>query len=164
MQRRNRNASTLGEQAILGDEQAAALRTEVAELSETVAEIGRRVHAQFTTIAAHAEIARQQIEHVRDEAHSDIDRTRELLITLIEQIRCEANHPSRYHAAGTAPGPSVTAYGERLMAVESRVNDTLSALDNCFNRQRVLADTMEALIDTVMAERRGEPVAGLALT
>ena len=67
------------------------------------------------------------------------------------------------NAPGTAPGPSVTAYNERLIAVESRVNDTLSALDNCFNRQRVLADTMEALIDTVMAERRGEPVAGLAL-
>ena len=27
----------------------------------------------------------------------------------------------------------------------------------------VLADTMEALLDTVLAERRGEPVSGLSL-
>jgi hypothetical protein len=43
------------------------------------------------------------------------------------------------------------------------MTEVLGALERCFHRQRVLADTMEALLDTVLAERRGEPVSGLSL-
>ena len=52
---------------------------------------------------------------------------------------------------------------QRLSDVEARVLEVATGLERCFQRQQILADTMEALLDTVMSERRGEPVAGLSL-
>ena len=46
-----------------------------------------QVHAQFTSIAAHAEIARDAVALARGEARADLERTRETLIGLMEQVR-----------------------------------------------------------------------------
>ena len=159
--RRSKKTHTLGEHAIFGDEEAARLRAELDELRATVAELTERVHSQFTTIAAHAEIARTQAEQARAEARADLERTRDTVIGLIEQVRTEST--SAIHVPGSPPGPSTASQQDRLDTVDQQLGRISATVDLCFNRQRELADTMTALIDTVFAEQRGEPVAGLAL-
>lgn len=158
---RRETQHTLGERGILGDEAVAELLTTVEQLRTEVADLKARVDSQFTTIAAHAEIARQQAEFARDEARSDLERSRETLIGLIEQVR--STGPD-LHVTGTAPGPSTETTTERVGEAERRIDELTTTVERCFERQNELADTMAAFLDTVMAEQRGEPVTGLSLS
>lgn len=161
---RQKTSRTLGEHGIFGDEEAAQLRRELDDLRTEVRELAGQLHAQFTTIAAHAEIAREQSELARGEARADLERTRETLIELIETVRVEAANAGGYHVPGSAPGMSAEVTAERIAAVEDALTAADATVEQCFRRQNELADTMTALIDTMLAERRGEPVAGLSLT
>ena len=163
MARRSKTAPQLGEHSIFGDEQAAQLRSELDELRATVRDLAGRLNAQFTTIAAHAEIAREQADFARSEARADLDRTRETLIDLVEQLRQEAVNPSG-HIAGSAPGPSTTVQSERFETIEAQLGTIGDRVEACFTRQRELADMVAAFLDTIVAEQRGEPVSGLSLT
>ena len=160
---RRKGGRTLGEHGIFGDEEAAKLRSDVTELRDLVENLTERVHAQFTTISAHAEIARQQFEFAREEAHAELERTREMLIDLIERARFEMSTDAGMHVSGSTPGASLAVQAQRVSDIEARVTDAATGLERCFQRQQILADTMEALLDTVMSERRGEPVTGLSL-
>ncbi len=160
---RKHMARELGEHSIFGDEQAAQLRLELDELRAAVGDLSSRLHAQFTTIAAHAEIAREQAEFAREEARADLDRTRRTLIELIEQVReqiVEAGH----HVPGAAPGPSFAVQAERFAEIEIRLDHVSTTVDTCFGRQRELADMVAAVLDTVLDEPQGQSVSGLALT
>jgi hypothetical protein len=163
MRGRRKRGRTLGEHAIFGDEEAVALRSDLTELRDLITNLTERVHAQFTTISAHAEIARQQFDFAREEAHAELERTREMLINLIERTRAELSTDAAVHVPGAAPGASVVAQAHRVSDLEARFDDAAKDLDRCFQRQRILADTMEALVDSVLSERRSEPVAGLTL-
>lgn len=158
---RRKTSRTLGEHGIFGDEEAAQLRADLDELRSAVTDLTDRVHAQFTTIAAHAEIAREQAELARGEARSDLERTRDTMIGLIETVRAEAADATGHHVPGSAPGPSVEARSERVDDLEHRLAELSETVERCFTRQNELADTMAAFLDTVLAEQRGEPVAGL---
>lgn len=159
---RSRTAHITAEQGIFGDEDAAALRAEVAELREVVAQIGAQVQSQFTTIAAHAEIARQQAEHTRDEARADLDRTRGVLIDLIERVRSEIGGASPGTLPGATPSEGAAGGQERIEAIERRLEEVVQAVTTCFDRQRELADTMAALVDMIFADRGDEPVGAMA--
>ncbi len=158
---RRETQHTLGEQGILGDEAVAELLTTLEQLRAEVTDLKARVDSQFTTIAAHAEIARQQAEFARQEARADLDRSRETLIGLIEQVRTP--EPD-LHVPGTPPGPSSNTTRERVGEIERRIDELTTTVERCFGRQNELADTMAAFLDTVLAEQRGEPVAGLSMT
>ncbi|MDJ0768640.1 MAG: hypothetical protein QNJ12_07585 [Ilumatobacter sp.] len=159
MARRRKTATELGQHHIFGDEEAAQMRADLDELRGLVATLQDRLHSQFTTIAAHAEIARDQAELARNEARADLDRTRDTLIELIEQVR-----GATHHVPGSAPGASFEASAERIAGVEGQVGQLTQLVDHCFDRQRELADTMVALLDTVTAASSHEPVVGLALS
>ena len=160
---RQKNRRTLGDHDIFGDEDAAQIRQELDDLRAEVRDLTLQLHAQFTTIAAHAEIAREQAELARAEARADLERTRETLIELIETVRVEAANAGAYHVPGARPGMSAEVTAERIAAVEEALAASEATVERCFSRQNELADTMAAFIDTVIAERRGEPVAGLSL-
>ncbi len=163
MARRTKTNAEQGQRGILGDEAAAQLTTEVADLRDLVNTLSERVHAQFTTISAHSEIAREHTEMVRNEARAEMERSRDMLIGLCEQTRREVGAAPALHVPGAAGGVSQTLVNERLTEIERCVANLTSVVERCFDRQRELADTMTALLDTVIAERRGEPVAGLSL-
>lgn len=164
---RGKSARTLGEHQIFGDEEAAQIAASIEELKAQIVDLNARVHSQFTTIAAHAEIARQQAEFVREEARADLDRTRDTVIGLVEQVRADAVGL----AAGTTPVPSAAwpapesaeplpvpmAHDPRLDAIERQLDTISSAVERCFDRQRELANTMEALLDTVLAVQMQQP-------
>ena len=158
--RRQKVPAELGEHRIFGDEDAAAMRAELDELRNQFGALSERVNAQFTSIAAHAEIAREQISLVRDEARADMERTREMLIGLIETVRSEA---AGLHVAGAAPGASAASAHERVAGVEAAVDSLEASVEELASRQMRMGDTMAAFIDTMLAETRGEPVAGLSL-
>ena len=155
---------TLGEHSIFGDEQAAALRSDLDELRAVVVDLSDRLHAQFTTIAAHAEIAREQADFARQEARADLDRNRDTLIGLIEQLRAETAQHRPEHVGDTADGPSSVARGEQIETVEAQLEEVIQRVDVCFARQRELADMVAAFLDTMLAEQQSEPVTGLQLT
>ena len=67
------------------------------------------------------------------------------------------------HLPGSARGTSVVVQAQRVSALDAQVDELGTGLERCFQRQQILADTMEALLDTVMCDRRGEPVSGLSL-
>ena len=158
---RTKTAQTLGEHSIFGNEEAAQLVADVTHLRDSLAELHLQVQAQFTTIAAHAEIAREQSSLARGEARADLERTRETLISLVEQVRAET---AGVHVPGSAPGPSREALIDRIVAVDERVEQIAAAVRVADARQRELAETVAAFIDTMLAEQRGEPVAGLSLS
>ena len=158
--RRHNVPTELGEHRVFGDEEAAALRAELDDLQNQLGALADRVNAQFTSIAAHAEIAREQIELVRAEARADMERTRDTLIGLIETVRAEA---AGLHVAGTAPGASATSAHERVEAVETALETVRTSIEQVTARQVRMGDTMAAFIDTMLAETRGEPVVGLSL-
>lgn len=163
MRRRRRTNHELGEHGIFGDEQAAQLRSELDELRTAVAELTDGLHAQFTTIAAHAEIARQQAEFAREEGRAELDRTRETMFGLLEQLRGQVVEPG-HHVPGSPPGPSIEAQKAQIEAIERQLSRLATSVDTCTKRQCELADMVVAFLDMALAEQRGEPLAGLSLT
>lgn len=157
---RKKSANLSFEHSVFGDEEAAAMRAEIVELRSMVAELSAQVQSQFTTIAAHAEIARQQSDFIRDEAQANLDRTRDTLIGLLEQVRGGTRSPEG--GVWAPPGPSAIATAERVATMEAQVAKALDTVQYCFRRQQDLAATMEALLDTVVYEHRNEPVLRLA--
>jgi alkylated DNA repair dioxygenase AlkB len=156
--RRSQTAPHLGKHGVFGDEEAAQLRADIDGLRVHMADLAAQVAAQFTSIAAHAEIAREQIALARDEARADMERTRETLFGLLETVRGEMQH-----STGTAPGASASAAHERIGVVEAAVDELRNSLDTAIAGQQRMGDTMAAFIDTMLAEARNEPVAGLVL-
>ncbi len=163
MVKRKNSSPTLGEHSIFGDEQAAQLRSELDDLRAEVAELTAGLHAQFTTIAAHAEIARQQADFARQEGRAELDRTRDTLLDLLEQLRQQIVEPGQ-RLPGSAPGPSVEAQNTRIEAIEQQLTRLAASVDTNTKRQCELADMVVAFLDTALAQQRREPLAGLSLT
>ncbi len=132
------------------------MRADLDQLATAVTDLAGQLHAQFTTIAAHAEIAREQSEFARDEARADLERTRDSLIELVEQAR-------RTHRS--YPPPTVSGAGAsdrpRRDPLEERVDRLAEQIDDLARRQRELTDMMAAMLDTVVSG--ADPVAGLTL-
>jgi hypothetical protein len=150
---------------ILGDEKAAATHASLAQLHLKVAALEEQMRSQFTAVAAYASIAQEQVEFTRNEARADLDRTRQTLIELVEQVRHEAGPAPRTRVPGAPPGPLappiVTAPSPSLAA---RLGELEQAIMQCFDRQRELAETVAAVLDIVSAAPTDAPISGLAFT
>jgi hypothetical protein len=149
--------------AIFGDEQAAAFAAQLTSLGEQVAALEEQMRSQFTSVATYAAIASEQVEFARSEARADLDRTRDTLVALMEQLRNEVSHP-RVRAG--LPGPSGVPIA--MMAADhdgrvlERLADVEQSVQRLFERQRELAETVAAVFDSLTSSS-GEPVSGLAL-
>ena len=123
------------------------------------------MRSQYTSVAAYASIAQEQVEFTRNEARADLDRTRQTLIGLVEQVRDEAGAAPKTRVPGAPPGPLappiVTAPSPALAA---RLGDLEQAIMQCFDRQRELAETVAAVLDIVSAAPSDAPISGLAFT
>lgn len=156
MSRWSKTTPKLEEREIFGDEEFAAMRVELDQLGTLVAELNSQLHAQFTTIAAHAEIAREQSDFAREEARADLERTRAMLIDLIEQAR-------RRSVSSYPPPAAPAASDERIAALEDSMAALGRTVADCARRQHELTDMMTALVDNVLAADHDTPVAGLSL-
>jgi hypothetical protein len=166
MSRRSRQPQSTDDAgaAFFGDELAAELANRLTELAQQVLALEDQVRSQFTSVATYAAIASEQFEFARHEARADLDRTRDMLIGLVEQLRTEVGGRARL---SSLPGPSLVPTSTAVSAdhdrVVRRLDDVERALDACFERQRDLAETVAAVFDTITAGNGSEPIADLAL-
>jgi hypothetical protein len=166
MSRRSRHEQSQADagHVILGDEQAAELANRLSALAQQVVALEDQMRSQFTSVATYAAIATEQVEFARSESRADLDRTRDMLIGLMEQLRNELGHrPTR---GSVLPGPSglpTPVPGTEDVRVVGRLDDLERAIEVCFERQRELAETVAAVFDTITAGNGSQPIPDLAL-
>lgn len=110
----------------------------------TVGELSDLVQQEFRRVVAINEVTRQESENLRDEAVSEVDRIRLVLVHLLDEVE--------QRAVG-GPMHSDTS-GDRLEAIEQQLQRNAAAIEQCANRQNELADAMSQLLDTIFAEQQ----------
>jgi len=150
-----------------GDEEAAASDALLLEVHDRVKQVEAQIHSQFTSMAAYAQIAQEQVELARAESRAETERAERRVLELVERERADridaltGNSPS---AAGWN-SPEIDA---RLNALERSVAEIRTGLADCLSRQKALADAITALFEprlaTLPPPASSGPIADLSLT
>lgn len=132
----------------LPDEAVQEVRLASNDLRDRVSKLETQMMAQYTAMAAYAQIAQNNSEAVRAEGRHDLDRSQSTLIGLIERVRREcADAISGVEArAGNGAGSDPA----RLASLEERFEGLAVALERSIETQRALAEQVAALIDEKM--------------
>ena len=119
-----------------GDEAAVAEAERIDKLHQRMTGVEQQLNSQFTSMAAYAQIAQEQIELVRAESQNANERSEQRVISLIERERND-----RLNGEGL-PSGGVTA---RLDALENQVVELRESLQQCLSNQKALADAITDL-------------------
>lgn len=127
-----------------GDEAAADHSTQLDTLRDRLQQAERQIHSQFTSMAAYAQIAQEQIELARAESKSENVQAESRLTQLIERERSD-----RMSATSDAPssGGMSTDIDARLNSLEETVEVIKIGVSDCLVRQKALADAITALFE-----------------
>jgi chaperonin cofactor prefoldin len=126
---------------IFGDEEAADNEAQFDQLRERVQHVEGQIHSQFTSMAAYAQIAQEQIELARAESRSEKERSESRLTELVERERSER---MGLPTPGTESDVSSNVE-ERLDSLEAAVEVIKVGISDCLSRQKALADAITAL-------------------
>lgn len=144
----------------LPDEAVQEVRIASNDLRDRVSKLETQMMAQYTAMAAYAQIAQNNTEAVRAEGRHDLDRTQSTLIGLIERVRREC--ADSIQGVETRVGSGTSSGGpvddSRIAALESRFDALAAALERSIETQRALAEQVAGLIDEKM-QREGWLVA-----
>lgn len=152
-----------------GNEAAADHSTQLDTLRDRVQQAERQIHSQFTSMAAYAQIAQEQIELARSESKSETVRTESRLTGLIERERTD-----RMSITGDAPSVASVPNGidARLTTLEEAVEVIKIGISDCLSRQKALADAINTLFEpqpdaqapqTLPPPTINSPIGGLAM-
>ena len=144
--------------AILGDEVAA---TRAATMEEAVTRLGaieRQLHSQFTSMAAYAQIAHEQVELARSEARAENEQLERRLLGLVERERAD-----RVAAAEHLTGSDPASLAQRLDAVERLVTELHAGLAACLAQQKSLADAITRHLSQRSGQQLHAPHSGQPL-
>jgi chromosome segregation ATPase len=131
--------------AFFGDEAAAEEAAKTADLADRVHQVEAQINSQFTSMAAYAQIAQEQIELARAESMNANERTERRVIELIERERADRIESTTGQTASTGwAAPDVNA---RLDALERAVGDIQHGLNECLERQKSLAEAITTLFE-----------------
>lgn len=127
-----------------GDEAAADHSAQLDTLRDRVQQVEGQINSQFTSMAAYAQIAQEQIELARSESKSETERTESRLTQLIERERTD-----RMSVSGETPsvGGVTTDIDARLNLLEETVELIKVGISDCLSRQKALADAITALFE-----------------
>lgn len=125
-----------------GDEGAAAEAVRIDHLHQRVTQVEQQISSQFTSLAAYAQIAQEQVELVRAEARHTSERSEQRVIGLIERERADRMQ------SGTDGGTDVST---RLDALDSQVAEIREGLQQCLSNQKALADAITDLFQPTAA-------------
>ena len=93
---------------IFGDEEAADTDAQLDQLRDRVQHVESQMHSQFTSMAAYAQIAQEQVELARAESRAEAERTEGRLTQLIEVERLPNGSACRCRAFPSASPPTST--------------------------------------------------------
>jgi len=127
-----------------GDEATAHHRTQLDKLRDRMQQAEMQIHSQFTSMAAYAQIAQEQIQLARAESKSETLQAESRLTQLIERERTD-----RMSANGDAPsvGGVPTDIEARLNTLEETVEVIKVGIRDCLVRQKALADAITSLFE-----------------
>lgn len=132
-----------------GDEAAAAETVRLDDLHHRVSQVEQQISSQFTSMAAYAQIAQEQIETARSEAKHATERAERRVTELIERERADRIEAVEGGIAAASPvatsawtAPDVAA---RLDTLERSAAQLQHGLNECLARQKALADAITAL-------------------
>ena len=132
----------------LPDEAAQDSRIASNDLRDRISRLETQMMAQYTAMAAYAQIAQNNSEAVRAEGRHDLDRSQSTVIGLIERVRRECADSIQGVEARAGSGTGSDA--GRLASLEQRFDDLATALERSIETQRALAEQVAALIDEKM--------------
>ncbi len=118
-----------------GDEAAVAETVRVDDLHQRVTQVEHQINSQFTSLAAYAQIAQEQVEMVRSEALHSNERSEQKVIGLVERERAD-------RLAGSTGVVDVTA---RLDSLDAQIEEIRQGLQLCLSNQKALADAITDL-------------------
>lgn len=149
-----------------GDEEAAESEALLADVRTRVEQVEAQIHSQFTSMAAYAQIAQEQVELARAESRAETERTERRLLELVERERADRTSALAEHTP-TGAGWSDPAIERRLDQLEEAVAAIRHGLDDCLARQKALADAITALFEPKLATSplpaSGGPIPDLSL-
>ena len=129
-------ATDLAIDDFFGDEAAVAEAVRVDALRQRIESVEQQIQSQFTSMAAYAQIAQEQVDLVRSESQHAVERSEQKMVGLIERERSD-----RLSGAGGS-APDVTA---RLDALDAQVADMRNNLQLCLSNQKALAEAITDL-------------------
>lgn len=132
---------------IFGDEEAADHEAQLDGVRDRLQQVEGQINSQFTSMAAYAQIAQEQIELARAESRSDAERTESRLTQLIERERSERLGMPTPGVDSTAP----SQVDRRLDALEEAVEQIKVGISDCLSRQKALADAITSLFQPAEA-------------
>lgn len=118
-----------------GDEAAVAETVRVDHLQQRVMQVEQQINSQFTSLAAYAQIAQEQVEMVRSEALHANERSEQKVIALIERERNDR----------LADATGVVDVTTRLDALDAQIEEIRQGLQLCLSNQKALADAITDL-------------------
>ncbi len=135
---------------LFGDEEAAEHHAAIAEVRTRVEQVEAQLHSQFTSMAAYAQIAQEQVELARSESQAASERTERRVIELVERERSDRIEMLTGHSPANngCGAPDVNA---RLDALERSIAEIREGLADCLSRQKALADAITALFEPKLA-------------
>ncbi len=140
---RARDEAELRVDDILGDEQAADEAARLDALRDRVEQVESQLASQFTSLAAYAQIAQEQVELVRSESKAAVERTEERVVSLIERERTDRIAT----VTGDVPAGSAPDVMMRVESMERTMAKIAQGLDDCLDRQLQLADAITRVFE-----------------
>lgn len=133
-----------------GDEAGVAEAVRVDQLQQRVTQVEQQINSQFTSLAAYAQIAQEQVELVRSEAQHGKERSEQRVIELIERERADRM------ASPTGSSVDVVA---RLDTLDAQVSEIREGLQQCLSNQKALADAITDLFAPITEAPAPTPTA-----
>ena len=155
MRRNEKSWTELDEllEPFLPDEAAENASTVAVELRNRLVKLEQQVMSQYTSMAAYATIARQDVESTRAESRSDLDRSQATLIGLLEKLRSEVSIRldglERRSSGGGLSGDA----DSRLGRLEEQLASALEALQLCVRENQELRGQVAELVEHRMREQ-----------
>ena len=123
------------------------------EFRNRLVKLEQQVLSQYSSMAAYATIAKQDVEAVKVEARADLDRSQATVIGLTEKLRNEINSRLDGLERRSAGGDLSEDGASRLANVERDLASALTALHQCLQENQELRTQVAGLVEQKMQDQ-----------
>ena len=123
------------------------------EFRNRLVKLEQQTLSQYTSMAAYATIAKQDVEAVKVEARSDLDRSQATVIGLTEKLRNEISARLDGLERRSAGGDLSEDGASRLANVERHLASAVTALQQCLQENQELRTQIAGLVEQRMQEQ-----------